>query len=87
MVQVNQVCLKILFINRLQFLVDSNDVENIYIFTKPDILVLRYGWVRNNNKHVENRFFHFLVKPKSVIRNYVRTEFVLRVLLLVKSKA
>ena len=37
MVQVNQVCFKILFINRLQFLVDSNDVENIYIFTKPDI--------------------------------------------------
>ena len=60
----------------------------IFTFLQSQIfLVLRYGWVRNNNKHVENRFIHFLVKPKSVIRNYVRTEFVLRVLLLVKSKA
>ena len=30
MVQVNRVCLKILFINRPQFLVDSND--NLYHF-------------------------------------------------------
>jgi hypothetical protein len=29
MVQVNRVCLKILFINRPQFLVDSNDLGSI----------------------------------------------------------
>jgi len=34
MVQVNRVCLKILFINRPQFLVDSNEME--YIFPYKD---------------------------------------------------
>ena len=37
MVQVNRVCLKILFINRPQFLVDSNDFKDIINLIAPRI--------------------------------------------------
>ena len=37
MVQVNRVCLKILFINRPQFLVDSNDSDYIIYGPKSQI--------------------------------------------------
>ena len=36
----------------------------IFTFLQSQIfLVLRYGWVRNNNKHVENRFISSWLNP------------------------